>query len=148
MGALALWVAIALPATKWGAGYFYVEATLRDGTVVKGILPPKEADFEGLTTYGEKVKLHLEKLPTWAKRKWSEEIVWDDKRDIFILRAPGWTGELKKIWDELKLHPETTPGSLPTLEEPTEEEEETEIEKPKRIILKGRKVKLVRIRFI
>ena len=83
--------------------HFYLEATLRDGKEVKGTLQPENAKYEGETPDGKKVQLKLEKLPDYAKRKWDMNIKYDEKRELFVVKASGWTGDLKKIWDSFEL---------------------------------------------
>lgn len=109
------------------AAHFYVEATLRNGESVAGTVPEDRAKFDGVTLSGRTVKLKLEKLPGYAKRDWSEIIEWDEERGLFVVRAPGWTAELKRIWEQLELDP--APGG-------------------RKSVLKGGDVKTVRIRFV
>ena len=133
-------------AVQASAGHFYLEAKLRDGkTVVKGYLPEKRATFDGVTASGQMVKVRFEKLPDFAKREWSQEIVWDEGLGVYFLRAPGWTGELKRLWDKLEL------DAAPPAEagRPMAERElEAAIAEQKRVALKGSDVAEVKIRYV
>lgn len=127
------------------AGHFCLEAKLRDGkTVVKGYLPEKRASFEALTADGKTVTVRLEKLPDYAKREWSQEIVWDEKLGLYVLRAPSWTGLLKRLWDKLDLDvapPAASPGA-------GEKALDEAVAETRRIPLKGADIAEVKIRYV
>ncbi len=79
MNRLSLTCGVALVAlSAASAGHFCLEAKLRDGKTVKGYLPEKRATFQGVTADGKTVAVRLEKLPDYAKRDWSQEILWDE----------------------------------------------------------------------
>jgi hypothetical protein len=144
--AIPIFVALCVAAQTASAGHFYIEAKLRDGkTVVKGYLPEKRASFEALAADGKAVTVRFEKLPDFAKREWSQEILWDEKLGLFILQAPSWTGLLKQLWDKLELDasPPADPGRSPT-----ERELDAAMAEGKKLILKGSDVADVRLRYI
>ncbi|HPD16156.1 MAG TPA: hypothetical protein PLE19_14475 [Planctomycetota bacterium] len=127
------------------AGHFCLEARLRDGrSVVKGYLPEKRASFDALTADGKAVTVRFERLPDFAKRDWSQEIIWDEKLSLYVLRTPSWTGLLKRLWDTLELDA-APPTAAPAAGERTLDEA---IAESKRIPLKGADVAEVKIRYI
>ncbi len=128
------------------AGHFYLETKLRDGkTVLKGYLPEKRGTFEALAADGKTVTVRFEKLPNFAKREWSQEIVWDEKLGLFIFRAPSWTGLLKRLWDNLELD-----AALPA--DPGRSVAERELDatmaEGRKLLLKGSEVADVKIRYV
>jgi len=146
MRCLALFcAALGLAAAQASGGYFYLQATLRDGKSVKGYVPEKRASFEGVTAAGQTVTVRLERLPDFAKREWSQEIVWDEKLGLFFLRAPGWTGALQRLWDKLELDP-APPGD--TRRPVAERELDATLAEGKKIVVKGSDVAEVKIRYI
>ena len=132
-------------ATVASAGHFHLKATLRSGKSIEGYVPEKRAAFEGLARDGKTVKLRFQKLPSYAKRPWSQEIQWDEKRGVFVLRAPSWTGELERIWEKLILDPKPPGDSDRSV---AERELEAALDEGKRVVLKGSDVAEVKIRYI
>lgn len=127
------------------AGHFYLEAKLRDGTVARGYLPEKRASFEAVTADGKAVTVRFEKLPDFAKREWSQEIAWDEKLGLYVLRAPSWTGLLKRLWEKLEL--DAAPPADPS-RGLAEKELDAAMAERKRVVLKGGDVAEVKIRYI
>ena len=127
-------------------GHFYIEATLRDGQTVAGWLPAKRGTFEAVTVQGRTVRVRFGKLPSYVKRTWSQHIAWDEARGVFVVRASGWTGELKRIWEKLELDEKRSP------EAPRADADELDMdlaaEEPKKIVIKGSDVAEARIRFV
>jgi hypothetical protein len=132
-------------AAQASAGHFYLEARLRDGKTVTGYVPEKRAAFEGVTVDGKPVTVRLARLPSYAKRPWSQSIQWDEKRNVFVLRAPSWTGELKRIWKELVLDPKPPPAATGSV---AERELEAALDDQRRVTLRGSDVAEAKIRWI
>jgi len=112
---------------------------------VKGYLPEKRATFQGVTAGGQTVSVGLERRPTGPKQPWSQEITWDEKRGLFVLRVPSWTGELRHIWETLALDPKPP---APADRGVAERELDAALDESERILLKGADVAEVKIRYV
>jgi len=134
-----------LAAASASAGHFYLEITLRDGTCVRGYVAEKDAAFEGVARDGQTVRTRLAKLPAHAKREWAEEIAWDAKRGVFVLRAPWWTGELTRIWKVLVLEPRPP---APRGGDAATRDLDDALDEEKRIRVKGSDVATAKIRYV
>lgn len=145
MGRFIILLAVLLAASVARAGHFYLDVTLRDGKKVKGYLPETRASFEGVTSEGKAVTVRLEKLPDYAKRDWSQEILWDEKLALYVLRAPSWTGLLKRIWERLELDaaPPADPGRGAA-----EKELDEAVAEQKKVAVKGSDVAEAKIRYV
>ncbi len=146
MNRLSLTCGVALVAlSAASAGHFCLEAKLRDGKTVKGYLPEKRATFQGVTADGKTVAVRLEKLPDYAKRDWSQEILWDEAFGLFVLRAPSWTGLLRRIWDTLELDAAPPADASRGV---AEKELDAAMGEGKMVTLKGSDVAEVKIRYV
>jgi hypothetical protein len=80
-----------------------VFVTLANGQTATGILPGQSLEFDGVSASGEAVKVKVQPPPSWSALDVACEIDWNPERKLYIIRGFDWTGELMRIWEQLRL---------------------------------------------
>ena len=104
----------AAPRPRPAPPYFEVKATYEDGSVVTCFAPAKRYAFDAVSLTGASVRASIDPLPDYVGRELAATIRWEARRGLYVVRAPGWTGELTRLWDRLELPP-TEAGAPPTV---------------------------------
>ena len=94
--------------------YFEVKAEYEDGSVITCFAPAKRHAFGAVSPTGAPAGASIDPLPSYVGRESATTIRWAADRGLYVMRAPGWTGELKRLWDRLEL-PSTEAGAPPTV---------------------------------
>jgi len=80
---------------------FAVSATLRNGRTIEGKILAESLAFDAFSPSGQRVRVAVEKPPSWAAGVPACEIEWSAERKLYVIRAVAWTGELLRLWERL-----------------------------------------------
>ena len=103
LAALASAGALAASGDRPSPPFFEVKAVYDDGSTVTCFAPAKRYEFSAVARTGARVKASLDPLPGYVGRSLATTIRWDVERGCYVVRTPGWTAELKALWNRLEL---------------------------------------------